>query len=81
MNCRICYQYHDGTLLEDSEFGIIDPDYLTIRQYRKIFTKLAKEYEQDCFVRLVFTPVVDDCVFTGQNKNKFEIKVIHPKKV
>lgn len=67
--------------MEDSEFGVIDPDYLTIRQYRKIFIKLANEYEQDSFVRLVFAPVIDDCVFTGQIKNKFEVKVIHPKKM
>lgn len=58
MLCRIYYKYADGTLEEDTEFGLVDFDYFNIRQWRKLYTKFGLRNEkEDLPVTLCIRPV------------------------
>lgn len=78
MRCYIEIWYPDGSHIKDDEFGVVDFDYFTIRQYRKLIKKFKIENEKflhNC--RLVFVPVEE---IPFETFNKYQIKVKYKNK-
>lgn len=65
MLCDIFYKYPTGELEHDDEFGCVDLDYWNIRQYRKLYTKLAKKNEDISFgsVHLEIRPKKKEIIY------------------
>lgn len=65
MLSNIYYHFEDGTVLHDDEFGEVDFDYWNIRQWRKLYTKLALYNAKSRYtrVRLEIVPNEPNIVF------------------